>query len=107
MPCFISRGSATPVYDFKAALTSASLCQKQWWLRPSFSSHVRWCERGHPLLLRPRPVEKCRLEGEFCRELQQARSRGADDPAEVGILDLPVHRCWTVELSMIEGVERL
>jgi len=47
------------------------------------------------------------LEGEFCCELHEAWSGSTLNLAEAGILSLSVHRCWAVELSMIEGVESL
>src|SRR5271154_6612864 len=47
------------------------------------------------------------LEVEFCNELHQARRCSADDMAEVGVFNLPVHRCGTIELRMVECVEGL
>src|SRR5271168_2973107 len=47
------------------------------------------------------------LEVEFCDELHQARRFSADDVAEVGVFNLPVHRCGTIELGVIKCIEGL
>ncbi len=48
------------------------------------------------------------LEGEFHGELDQPRSRCADDLPKMGIIVyFSVDRCGSIELSMIENVESL
>ena len=47
------------------------------------------------------------LKRELCRELHQARSRGANDLAKIGVFHLPSHRRGTIELRVVEGIEPL
>jgi hypothetical protein len=47
------------------------------------------------------------LESELCGQLDQARSGRTDDLSEVGIVHFSIHRRGSIELGMIEYVERL
>jgi hypothetical protein len=47
------------------------------------------------------------LESELRGQLDQARSGRADDLSEVGIVHFSIHRRGSIELGMIEYVERL
>jgi hypothetical protein len=53
------------------------------------------------------PIGIYRLERKLYRELQEPRSGGAHDLAEVRVLDLPVDSGSPIELGMIEDVESL